>query len=80
MRIGHDQDEPIRWVVAALEREASLQRLTIAETHLELNGGSRVRASDHRVPGPELGTERQRRKRNLGSVSERRTNAREDAG
>jgi len=53
-RVGNDQDESIRRILASLQTKAALQSLSIPDSHFDLDGRTHRVAFDDSVPSPEF--------------------------
>ena len=72
------QQEPVRWVVPALEAEPAFDGLDVAEACLDLHTGPEVPAQDHGIPGALLRRAVPGRERRLAARRERRPDVGEE--
>lgn len=69
--VSDEEQESVDRIVATLEVDPALSRLSITQSHLQLNARSSSRTEDHAVPRSLLGAARHRNQRHLRSTRER---------
>jgi len=70
-RVGDEQEEVVRRVIAELQPDPSLDSLRVAQPHLELDRRAFAPTANLGVPGPLFGSMGSRRQRDLGPKSKR---------
>jgi len=68
--IGDDQEKSIGRIVAPLQGEATVQRLGIADSHLDLHRRAKPTSFYDCIPCPQFQPARARRKRHLSAIPE----------